>query len=44
MEEKNELVRIALVSAVILFIEMLLIRWIGTEIRITLPEGIPGSS
>lgn len=34
MENPRLLVRIALLSALILFLEMLLIRWIGTEIRI----------
>ena len=34
MQERQQLARIALVSAVILFVEMLLIRWIGTEVRI----------
>jgi SAM-dependent methyltransferase len=34
MEQKNVLVRITLLSALILFLEMLLIRWIGTEVRI----------
>lgn len=34
MEQKNLLVRIALLSALILFLEILLIRWIGTEVRI----------
>jgi len=34
MEQKNVLARITLLSALILFLEMLLIRWIGTEVRI----------
>ena len=34
MEQKHLLVRITLLSALILFLEMLLIRWIGTEVRI----------
>jgi SAM-dependent methyltransferase len=34
MEQQRLLVRIALLSALILFLEMLLIRWIGTEVRI----------
>ena len=34
MRQQRPLVRIALLSALILFLEMLLIRWIGTEIRI----------
>src|SRR5262245_34038107 len=34
MNRPKPLVRIALLSALILFLEMLLIRWIGTEIRV----------
>ncbi len=34
MEQQRLLVRIALLSTLILFLEMLLIRWIGTEVRI----------
>src|SRR5215813_3381738 len=34
MSEAGGLVRLMLLSALILFVEMLLIRWVGTEIRI----------
>src|SRR6476469_8575762 len=34
MEQKDVLARITLLSALILFLELLLIRWIGTEVRI----------
>src|SRR5262249_43103227 len=40
--ERRLLLRIALLSILILFLEMLLVRWIGTEVRIFayLPNGV----